>query len=139
MAKGRSSRKSKARVSNASLLHRAVESYVSYYASGPGHTARAKRLDLKKFITFLQDFRGVSSPQKLSLADWDFSSTQRFIDHSLGRGESPATVTLKRTTVVSWPPFAVPPLSLTVIEIVASPIRPATGVSTNIPPLLGVA
>ena len=80
-------------------LEKVIESYISYYASGKGHTARAKRLDLQRFTQFLISFRGVSSAKKLTVADWDFSSVQRFVDDSLSKGESPATVTRRLATL----------------------------------------
>ena len=69
-----------------------VESYLRYYAAGNGHTARAKRLDLQHFITFLTELHALSKPEKLKVSHWDYSSVQRFIDSSHTQGESPATV-----------------------------------------------
>ena len=43
-------------IQSGSLDH-VIESYLQYFASGTGHTARAKRLDLKRFVEFLCDFR----------------------------------------------------------------------------------
>ena len=40
------------KLTDESLLN-VVESYVRYYASGDGHTARAKRYDLEHFLKFL--------------------------------------------------------------------------------------
>ncbi|RMG45154.1 MAG: hypothetical protein D6719_00625 [Candidatus Dadabacteria bacterium] len=77
----------------------AVESYISYYASGSGHTARAKRLDLDKFVTFLTSYKGYSKPEKLKLKDWDFSSVQRFVDERLKLGEAPSTVARRLATI----------------------------------------
>jgi len=76
-----------------------VESYVRYYAAGKGHTARAKRLDLDHFIEFLREYRAYSSAEKLRVIDWDFSSVQRFVDESLGKGEAPATVARRLATI----------------------------------------
>jgi len=80
-------------------FERLVESYVRYYASGQGHTARAKRVDLQHFINFLTSFRGVGRPQKLKVSDWDFSAVQRFLEDRLARGESPATVARRLATL----------------------------------------
>lgn len=76
-----------------------VDSYIRYYASTNSHTARAKRLDLKHFVDFLSSLRGFSKPEKLKVRDWDFSSVQRFVDDSLRRGESPATVSRRLATL----------------------------------------
>ena len=76
-----------------------VEGYLRYYASGKGHTARAKRLDIKHFMSFLASYRGYSKPEKLRVKDWDFSSVQRFIDDSLSKGEAPATVNRRLATI----------------------------------------
>lgn len=82
-----------------SSLANVVDSYIRYYASGPGHTARAKRLDLGHFLRFLAEYRGLSNSNKLKVRDWDFSSVQRFIDESLGKGEAPATVSRRLATI----------------------------------------
>lgn len=76
-----------------------VESYITYYASGSHHTARAKRLDLHKFLTYLTSLRGFSKAEKLKVKDWDFSSVQRFVEDSLRKGESPATVSRRLATL----------------------------------------
>ena len=76
-----------------------IESYERYFAAGASHTARAKRLDLKHFTDFLAHYRAVSKPEKLTVADWDFSSVQRFVDESLNKGEAPATVARRLATI----------------------------------------
>ena len=76
-----------------------IESYIRYYASGSGHTARAKRLDLNHFLVFLTAYRGRSKAEKLQVADWDYSSVQRFVEESLRSGESPATVARRLATI----------------------------------------
>ena len=76
-----------------------VDSYIRYYASGLGHTARAKQLDLGHFVKFLAAYRGYSKPEKLKVRDWDFSSVQRFMDECLHKGESPATVARRLATI----------------------------------------
>jgi len=80
-------------------LLQVVESYIRYYASGSGHTARAKRLDLHHFITFLSRLHGVSKPEKLRLDHWDYSAVRRFVEELLERGESPATVSRRLATI----------------------------------------
>ncbi|RMD86097.1 MAG: hypothetical protein D6808_03995 [Candidatus Dadabacteria bacterium] len=83
---------------NSSFL-KAVQSYIEYYADGSTHTARAKRLDLNHFVEFLTRYKGVSTPQKLKLRDWDFSSVQSFVDERLRLGEAPATVARRLATI----------------------------------------
>ena len=85
-------------INDASLVN-TVESYIRYYASGNSHTARAKRLDLEHFLQFLSRVRGYSRPEKLKVADWDFSAVQRFVDESLSRGEAPSTVARRLATI----------------------------------------
>ncbi len=106
---------------NASLLH-TVESYIHYYASGEGHTARAKRLDLKHFVTFLKQYRGLSKPDKLRVRDWDFSAVQRFVDDRLQLGESPATVARRLATIKH--------MGRTLAEKVAGFVNPAREVKS---------
>lgn len=76
-----------------------VDSYLRYYAAGRGHTARAKHLDLRHFLSFLAVFRGYSSPNKLRVRDWDFSAVQRFVDESIDKGAAPATVARRLATL----------------------------------------
>ncbi len=85
-------------IQNSSLTH-ITESYLTYYAAGRGHTARAKRLDLRHFLQFLASFHGISNVEKLKVREWDFSSTQRFVDDSLAKGEAPATVSRRLATI----------------------------------------
>ena len=75
-----------------------VESYVEYYASGEGHTARAKRYDLKHFLGFLAAGSG-ANPRELPLSAWTMQSTQDFVDSRLALGESPATVSRRLATL----------------------------------------
>lgn len=105
-----------------SSLSSTVESYIRYYASGSGHTARAKRLDLKHFLSFLSEYRGVTRPEKLHVKDWDFSSVQRFVDDRLARGESPATVARRLATVKH--------MGRTLAEKVAGFVNPAREVKS---------
>lgn len=83
---------------NTSLLE-VGDSYIRYYASGSGHTARAKRLDIDHFLTFLARSLGLSKKEKLKVKDWSFSAVQRFVDESLAKGESPATVARRLATL----------------------------------------
>ena len=80
-------------------LLKVVNDYRTYFASGTSHTARAKRLDLDSFLRFLQIHRGVSNQNKLTVADWDFSSVQRFVDELLNKGEAPTTVARRLATI----------------------------------------
>jgi len=76
-----------------------IDGYLRYYAGDSGHTARAKRLDLEKYLQFLQRFRAVSKSEKLRLSDWDTSSIRRFVEDLLERGEAPATVARRLATL----------------------------------------
>lgn len=82
-----------------SPLQSIIDSYIHYYAAGNGHTARAKRVDLRHFINFLTSYRGFASSEKLSVLDWDYSSVQRFVEDRLSRGEAPATVSRRLATL----------------------------------------
>ena len=84
---------------NNAPLQTAVDSYLRYYAAGSGHTARAKRLDLQHFLDFLASLRGYSKASKLKIPDWDHSAVQLFMDQSLSKGESPATVARRLATL----------------------------------------
>lgn len=78
-------------------LQTIIESYVRYYASGAGHTARAKRYDLEHFLLFI-----AGSPSRASLvrvSDWTLQKTQDFVDNRLNLGEAPATVARRLATV----------------------------------------
>lgn len=77
----------------------AVDAYTRYFASGEGHTARAKRLDLTKFQNFLCRHFAYREPEQLKLSHFDYSSTQRFIDELLAQGEAPATVGRRLATL----------------------------------------
>ena len=84
---------------SATPLTTVIESYARYYATGEGHTARAKRLDLQKFTDFLTRHHGYSNSSKLLVTDWDHSSVQRFVDHLLQKGEAPATAARRLATI----------------------------------------
>jgi integrase/recombinase XerC len=80
-------------------LTQVIESYLRYYAAGDGHTARAKRLDLKHFITFLAHLHGFAKAEKLRVAHWDYSAVKQFIEQCLAKGEAPATVSRRLATL----------------------------------------
>jgi site-specific recombinase XerD len=81
------------------LLLPVIESYISYYAAGAHHTARAKRLDIDHFTSFLTFYRAIGKAEKLQLSDWDHSSVQRFVEDCLRKGEAPATVSRRLATI----------------------------------------
>ncbi len=76
-----------------------TSSYLEYYTTGRGHTARAKRIDLQHFTKFLMRLKGLSKPDKLRLADWDSAAVERFIEQRLEYGEAPATVSRRLATL----------------------------------------
>ncbi len=76
-----------------------IESYIQYYASGDGHTARAKRLDLEHFLQFLTKHCSVSDRRKLRLQDMDHSNINRFVEDCLRKGEAPSTVARRLATL----------------------------------------
>lgn len=76
-----------------------VREYLKFYAEGRGHTARAKQLDTDKFLEFLTRFKRAKEIEHLTVGDWDFSATQRFIDESLRLGEAPTTVSRRLATL----------------------------------------
>lgn len=76
-----------------------IESYIQYYASGPGHTARAKRLDLDHFLNFLKNYCSVSDREKLTLKDMDHSAIHRFVEECLRKGQAPATAARRLATL----------------------------------------
>lgn len=97
-------------------LHSIVESYVRYYASGEGHTARAKRYDLQYFLEFLATSSG-RSVESLRVSDWTRQETINFVDGRLSLGEAPATVSRRLATVKH--------LGRTLAERVSGYINPA--------------
>jgi integrase/recombinase XerD len=74
-----------------------VESYVRYYASGDGHTARAKRYDLEHFLKFLAGPGGL--PELLRVGDWTMQKTADFVDRRINIGEAPSTVSRRLATI----------------------------------------
>lgn len=82
---------------SAQSLKAIIENYVAYYASGTGHTARAKRYDLEHFLIFLAG--SPKSVDAVRVRDWTLQTTQDFVDHRLALGESPATVARRLATI----------------------------------------
>lgn len=80
-------------------LSSVVTEYLKFYAEGRGHTARAKQLDTDKFLEFLKRFKRAKEIEHLTVSDWDFSATQRFIDEALRVGEAPTTVSRRLATL----------------------------------------
>lgn len=85
---------------NQRLLGPRIQSYLDYYAAGDSHTAKAKRLDVDHFLSFLQKYRGYGSADKLTIEDWDKSSVEHFLESRLVlHGEAPATVARRLATL----------------------------------------
>lgn len=78
-------------------LKRMIENYLLYYASGHGHTARAKRYDLVHFLQFVAGSSSLIDSTPVSA--WTMQITQDFVDHRLSLGESPATVARRLATI----------------------------------------
>jgi integrase/recombinase XerC len=76
-----------------------LREYLSLYAEGDHHTARAKRLDVNKFLEFLKRHKRAEAIDHIRVKDWDFSATQRFVDDCLKQGEAPATVARRLATL----------------------------------------
>lgn len=76
-----------------------VREYIRLYAEGTTHTARAKQLDADRFLEFLKRLKRKTEIDELRVGDWDFSTTQRFVDESLRLGEAPATVARRLATL----------------------------------------
>jgi integrase/recombinase XerC len=76
-----------------------VREYLTLYAAGVSHTAKAKELDTDKFLLFLKRAKRVKEIEQLVVSDWDFSLTQRFVDDCLAQGEAPATVARRLATL----------------------------------------
>ncbi len=78
-------------------LKAVIENYLSYYASGEGHTARAKRYDLQYFLEHI-----AQSPERIDyvlVGEWTLQQTQSFVDYRLSLGEAPSTVSRRLATV----------------------------------------
>lgn len=85
-------------LASASLLQ-IVEQYIHYYASGSGHTAKAKRYDLQHFMKFLLERTPAKEANDLTVADWTMQMTKDFVEERLSTGESPATVSRRLATL----------------------------------------
>jgi site-specific recombinase XerD len=82
----------------ASLYH-LTERYLEEFANSSGHTARAKRSDLRRYLEFLRQDCKAKSITEINATHWNFSSVQRFIEYLLSQGESPATVARRLATL----------------------------------------
>lgn len=82
----------------ASNLKQIIENYLSYYASGENHTAKAKRYDLKYFLEFLAERKNKNLDQVL-VSDWTLQASKDFIDQRLNIGEAPATVSRRLASI----------------------------------------
>lgn len=75
-----------------------VESYLKYYASGDGHTAKAKQYDLKYFIEFLSQENSLPI-ERIPVAVWTMQATKDYVDQRLSLGEAPTTVNRRLATL----------------------------------------
>lgn len=78
-----------------------VSSYITYYACGDSHTAKAKRYDLDHFFDFLSQ-RCNANPNhngEVKVGDWTLQATKEYIAHRLSLGDSPSTVSRRLATV----------------------------------------
>jgi integrase/recombinase XerC len=105
-----------------------IESYIRYFAAGNSHTSRAKRLDINHFLKFLLSYRGLSSKEKLTLQDCDFSAVQKFIEERLIMNEAPSTVARRLATIKH--------MGKILSEQVQGFVNPARGIK---PPRTGLA
>lgn len=85
-----------ARLQRESLLE-IIENYLTYYASGDSHTARAKRYDLQHFLLFLAG--SASRVSEITVEEWTLQRTKDFVDARLARGEAPTTVSRRLATI----------------------------------------
>jgi site-specific recombinase XerD len=76
-------------------LFEVASKYLSFYANGDSHTAKAKRYDLERFLKFLAKNR---KPEQVLIEEWTLQSTKDFIDSCL-LVESPATVSRRLATI----------------------------------------
>ena len=79
------------------LLKNIIDNYIRYYASGDGHTARAKRYDLHYFLAFIAE--NGRTINEVLVSDWTLQITKDFVDSRLSQGESPATVSRRLATI----------------------------------------
>lgn len=83
---------------NLESLKSVIENYLSYYASGEGHTARAKRYDLLYFLEYLNN-NSRKGIERVRVSDWTLQRTKDFVDDRLSLGEAPATVGRRLATI----------------------------------------
>jgi integrase/recombinase XerC len=81
------------------FLNTLVSSYIKYFASGDGHTARAKRSDIKHFKKFLLTYRKKGKEEELLLSDWDHGASEAFLKSRVELGEAPATLARRLATL----------------------------------------
>jgi site-specific recombinase XerD len=74
-----------------------VSSYIHYYASGRGHTSRAKKYDLEYFMKFIAG--SGRDPGDVQLKEWTMQQTNNFVDALLDKGEAPSTVARRLATI----------------------------------------
>ena len=79
-------------------LNQVVQSYLKYYASGTGHTARAKQYDLKYFLEYIAQVDS-STIKTVPVSAWTMQATKDYVDYRLSLGESPATVNRRLATI----------------------------------------
>jgi integrase/recombinase XerC len=86
------------KLSSKVTLKKIFSIYLTYYASSSSHTARAKRLDINRFLLFLSLKKG-TVVEKIDFAVWTHASTQAFVDYLLESGEAPASVSRRLATL----------------------------------------
>ena len=96
-------------------LRAVVDDYIRYYAKGDGHTAKAKRIDLRIFLDYLSSLKGKG--RVLYVCDWTHQSTKDFLDYLAARGEAPATISRRLATLKHF--------GRTLAERVSSFVNPA--------------
>ena len=74
-----------------------MERYLTYYAAGKGHTARAKRYDLQHFLEFLAGRK--DRVEHVTIEDWTLQKTKDFVEDRLAQGEAPTTVSRRLATI----------------------------------------
>ncbi|MCI5065061.1 tyrosine-type recombinase/integrase [bacterium] len=80
-------------------LHTVVQSYLTYYATGSKHTAKAKRIDTERFLSFLKHYHAYPEVSSLKVSHWNHSSVQNFVEHCLAQAEAPTTVSRRLATL----------------------------------------
>lgn len=78
-------------------LYEVISSYVNYYASGKGHTSKAKKYDLEYFLKFIAS--KYHSLEEVKISEWTMQKTIDFVDYLLQKGESPSTVARRLATI----------------------------------------